>query len=67
MIETNLQEAIAKITLDESYREKLTQNPDQLLKEYGIKTLETLPTNDNSMLINKTIRPVSGCCTCAPA
>jgi len=70
MIETNLQEAIAKISMDEGYRKKLTQHPDQLYKDFGENLSNTLKDNgDTANLINRTIRPVSQCCscTCAPA
>ncbi len=68
MIETNLQEALAKITLDEDYRNKIVNNPDQILKDYGIVTQEALPTqNGDSMMINESFRPVANCCCCYPA
>ncbi|GEM_PF-2898871 len=68
MIETNLQDAIAKISMDADYREKVTKNPDQFLKDYGINTEETLPVNDGqSTMISESIRPTALCCTCAPA
>ena len=68
MIETNLQEAIAKISMDEDYRKKLIDNPDQFLKDYGIKTQETLPNQDGQVsMISDSIRPTAICCSCYPA
>lgn len=69
MIETNLQEAIAKITLNENYRDKLINNPDQFLKDYGINTQETLPVKSgDATMISKSMRPTAiCCCCCAPA
>ncbi len=69
MIETNLQEAIAQLSLDEDYRNQVTQNPDQFLKDYGINTQETLPVKSgDATMINEAMRPTAlCCCTCAPA
>lgn len=69
MIETNLQEAIAKISMDEDYRDKLINDPDKLFKDYGIKMQESLPIKEgDATMINKSFRPVGVCsCSTAPA